>query len=76
MKKTIAAFVGVAVYAIALFGLTGLNASRTQATVWVNAQQTSVTNPFFGNGITVTTGGRSYEIGFREDGTVIWKYSK
>jgi hypothetical protein len=43
--------------------------------VWINAAQKSkCTNPFFSKGFTVFLDGKAYELGFRDDGAVVWKH--
>ena len=43
-------------------------------TAWINsAKRSSCTNPFFSKGFTVTLDGKRYEIGFRDDGVMVWR---
>jgi hypothetical protein len=45
-------------------------------TLWINTKTVKSTNPFFSNGIVITVDGKKYELGFHEDGTVVWRYAK
>jgi len=43
-------------------------------TAWINsAKKSHSTNPFFSKGITVTLDNKKYEIGFRNDGMMVWR---
>lgn len=42
--------------------------------MWINeAKSVKSTNPFFTKGIIITLDGRSLEIGFRNDGIMVWR---
>lgn len=44
-------------------------------TMWINeAKRSKCTNPFFTKGFTVFMDGMAYELGFREDGNVVWRH--
>jgi hypothetical protein len=48
---------------------------HASSTVWLNsAQKSSCTNPFFTKGFTVFIDGQGYELGFRDDGIMVWKH--
>ena len=41
---------------------------------WINeAEKSKCTNPFFSKGFSVFLDNKSYELGFREDGCVVWR---
>lgn len=58
------------------FLLIPVQAVKDPFTLWINTKTVKASNPFFTNGITITIEGQKYEMGFREDGVVVWKNSK
>ena len=49
--------------------------NRGDGVTWINeAEKSKCTNPFFSKGFTVFLEGKPYEIGFREDGIMVWRH--
>lgn len=49
---------------------------KESATLWINSKTVKSSNPFFTNGLIITIEGKKHELGFRDDGAVVWRHSK
>lgn len=58
------------------FLLLPAHGTKEPATLWINSKIVKASNPLFTNGIIITIEGKKHELGFREDGVVVWRHSK